>query len=196
MYSTHCKNPVCGKALKVHDGFTKRVTEVRRWSVATLSQGGYSVLLSDGELNSDSYAAKWYTVQACECGQQRPAGVWPRWAMRDGVATLEAWREPMRQDPKEWHPEQREDEVFIGNCALDGFQECGWKTRRLGFRAYGRDGHPLNDHIRDLDSAYWERHASRPMFVKTEELRAAGFEIDTSNGTIKGMYAFMDGASV
>jgi hypothetical protein len=196
MYSTHCKNPVCGKALKVQDGFTKRVAEVSRWSVAILRQGGYSVLLSDGEVNSDSYAAKWYTVQPCECGQQRPAGVWPRLVMRDGMATLEALREPMRHDPKERHPEQREDEVFLGNCALEGFIECGWKTRRLGFRAYGRDGNPLKDEIRDLDSEYWERHASRPMFVKAEEVTAAGFEIDTSNGTIKGMYALMDGAEV
>ena len=38
------------------------------------------------------------------------------------------------------HPEQREDEVYLGNTTMEGFRACCHKTKRIGRGAYDADG--------------------------------------------------------
>lgn len=73
---------------------------------------------------------------------------------------------PYGDTPNEWrndmsekeHPEQRDDEVFLGNCTEDGFNTIGWKTKRLGETAYDVDGNKIS-------SVTW----LRPAFRKRDE---------------------------
>ena len=43
------------------------------------------------------------------------------------------------------HPEQRDDEVYLGNFDNFGYAIIGWRTKRMGNVAYRDDGNLLND---------------------------------------------------
>ena len=68
------------------------------------------------------------------------------------------------------HPELKEGEVFVTNAnmdlpgkpddQLDGFESCGWKTKRLGLLAFDVNG----EIVKGL----------RPVFAQREELEKAG----------------------
>jgi hypothetical protein len=68
------------------------------------------------------------------------------------------------------HPEQMEDEVWLGNFTLRGFRESGRKTKRRGVFAYDIDGHPLNFRMFGIDFF--------PVFVKRQELIDDGYDPD------------------
>ena len=41
------------------------------------------------------------------------------------------------------HPEQLDDEIFVGNIGNDQLPEIGWESKRAGRTAYDRDGTPV-----------------------------------------------------
>ncbi len=41
------------------------------------------------------------------------------------------------------HPEQGENEVFLGNCSLNEKSKISWFTRRFGHHAFDHKGEPL-----------------------------------------------------
>lgn len=43
------------------------------------------------------------------------------------------------------HPEQRPDEIYLGNTDADNFRKSGWKTKRLGKTPHYPDGRPYGD---------------------------------------------------
>lgn len=62
------------------------------------------------------------------------------------------------------HPEQKPDEIYMGNTSIEGFLQSGWKTKRRGITPLGSNGLPL-----DRCSA----EDLRPWFIKTDEVRAS-----------------------
>ncbi len=62
------------------------------------------------------------------------------------------------------HPEQRDDETFLGNYYRGDTSKCGWRTKRVGVYAYCKDG------TRSTSD-------SRPVFVQRSELEAAGIQL-------------------
>jgi len=64
------------------------------------------------------------------------------------------------------HPEIQEGEVFLSNTSIVDFDRIGWKTKRMGFYGYTREG----DRISSNEKIY-------PVFVqKSELLRVKGRE--------------------
>ena len=57
------------------------------------------------------------------------------------------------------HPEQKPDEVFMGNCTTKEFSAMDWNTKRMGFFAYNVDESKL-----DNGGVY------NPTFVKRQEV--------------------------
>ena len=56
------------------------------------------------------------------------------------------------------HPEQADDEVFIGNTAPTEFSRYDWTTKRMGIQAIRPDSRIIEDY--------------RPVFVKRNEIEA------------------------
>ncbi len=46
---------------------------------------------------------------------------------------------------QKYHPEQRDDEIYMGNQSADGVNRMLWQTRRLGNIAYAKNGEPLRN---------------------------------------------------
>jgi hypothetical protein len=65
------------------------------------------------------------------------------------------------------HPELREGEVWITNADEEGYSSVGWKTKRKGQVAYGRDGKP----VMTYESFF-------PVFAQRKELEDAGITIE------------------
>jgi len=63
------------------------------------------------------------------------------------------------------HPEAHDDEVWIGNVWKVDFPAIGWESKRLGSQTYDAHGKHL------------PRDVMKPVFVKREELEAAGVAI-------------------
>ena len=63
------------------------------------------------------------------------------------------------------HPEQADDEVFLGNYYRDEVAHCGWRTKRVGVFAYRVDGTPC-DHPNFV-----------PVFMKASEAEAVGLHV-------------------
>lgn len=59
------------------------------------------------------------------------------------------------------HPEQRPDEIYMGNATREDVARSSWRTSRLGNTPLMADGSPLNSH--DL----------RPWFIKRSEVEQA-----------------------
>jgi hypothetical protein len=59
------------------------------------------------------------------------------------------------------HPEQGDDEFFLGNIDVDTFRVLTWKTKRIGLHAYSASGTPLASRF-------------RPLFVTRDEVFQAG----------------------
>ncbi len=57
-----------------------------------------------------------------------------------------------------FHPEAREGEVCVTNCEESDFGTIGWKTKRMGTRAYSAYGTPLM--------------MLRPVFAQVKEVKA------------------------
>ena len=61
------------------------------------------------------------------------------------------------------HPEQLEDEIYMGNSTPDGVAKSSWKTGRLGKIALMRNGKA---------SEYFQE-TFRPWFIKVSEVEAS-----------------------
>ena len=59
------------------------------------------------------------------------------------------------------HPEQQEDEIYMGNSLLAGFLKSAWRLKRRGIQALDCNGKPINDPDDDF----------RPWFVKRSEVQ-------------------------
>jgi hypothetical protein len=68
------------------------------------------------------------------------------------------------------HPEQKENEVFLGNFTKGGYYSIGWKTKRVGEIAYYADISKVIPH--NYNPKYY------PIFVQSAELQKAGITID------------------
>lgn len=71
----------------------------------------------------------------------------------------------MNAQPAIHHPEQKEDEIYMGNESTSNFlyhkqPACVWKSKRLGRQAFYFDGTPIKDGM-------------RPVFIKRSEVEAA-----------------------
>lgn len=66
---------------------------------------------------------------------------------------------------KNWrHPEQAEDEVFVGNYTTDVTrEELAYETRRFGAQTYDENGEPF---------VATGVYPTRPVFVKRAEIEA------------------------
>jgi len=73
------------------------------------------------------------------------------------VAAVDGARAPA---PKPLHPEQRSGEIHLCDLELAAALVVGWKTKRIGFIAYGADGTPVAGKV--------------PIFVQVDEFKAAG----------------------
>lgn len=67
---------------------------------------------------------------------------------------------------KKHHPEQQEDEIYLGNESTSNFlyhkqPACGWKSKRNGHQAFYSDGTPM------------QSGDMCPMFIKRSEVEAA-----------------------
>lgn len=62
------------------------------------------------------------------------------------------------------HPEQLDTEVFVGNFTDDGYDCCGWTTKRCGIVAYCLDGTRADKTL-------------RPVFIQAQEATAAGLAV-------------------
>lgn len=63
--------------------------------------------------------------------------------------------------PTTWpHPEQTEDEVFLGNVDLLGYVRCGWQKKRLGTIAYSQSGKVINRVSREIRDKLMEEAKS------------------------------------
>ena len=72
---------------------------------------------------------------------------------------------PEEEDFNKHHPELKEGEVFVTNCADEEvFNHLVWKTKRRGLVVYGRDGK------REIGGF--------PVFAKKSEAEGAGVNPD------------------
>ena len=63
------------------------------------------------------------------------------------------------------HPEQLEDEVYMGNSSPHGLSRSSWKTSRLGEVVLKANGEPIDWH--------GGRTELRPWFIKVSEVERA-----------------------
>jgi len=61
------------------------------------------------------------------------------------------------------HPEQRPDEIYLGNARPGDLSDSSWKTSRLGKVGLQADGSPLGKH---------NAERLRPWFIKRAEVEA------------------------
>jgi len=61
---------------------------------------------------------------------------------------------------KKWHPEQEDDEIYMGN-GVPGTPCCGWKTKRFGSYPFDCNG-----------KAIYPNYGLYPIFVKRDEIEA------------------------
>lgn len=80
------------------------------------------------------------------------------------------------------HPEQRDDEIFLGNYTPEDRKAIGWKLLRCGEFAYRTDGSPY---------PYQEEHAVKPLFVRRSEVQAA-YDVNQS----PDLKAMLDAGSI
>lgn len=59
------------------------------------------------------------------------------------------------------HPEQADDEIYMGNSTLEAMHKSSWRTGRLGNQPLTRGGAPLSD------------SELRPWFIKLSEVQHA-----------------------
>jgi hypothetical protein len=67
------------------------------------------------------------------------------------------------------HPEQSDDEIYLGNATLEDMFDSTWKTSRLGYNPLGNEGQSLFN------------SGLKPWFIKKSEVWAA-IETETSLG--------------
>lgn len=60
------------------------------------------------------------------------------------------------------HPEQQDDEIYLGNTSFEDACKSKWRTKRLGRQAIDRNGKPLA-----------LANQLKPWFVKVSEVEAA-----------------------
>lgn len=66
------------------------------------------------------------------------------------------------------HPEQTDDDVWIGNMQAADFKHVGWTTKRIGKRPQEMSGKAITT------------AGFRPVFVKRSEIEGAGVPIPDS----------------
>jgi len=77
------------------------------------------------------------------------------------------------------HPEQKMDEVFLGNFTPHDFAAVSWKTKRTGGFAYCQDGRLYPEQ---------KRHGVKPAFASRAEIEQF-IEQEIAAGDIIGMAA-------
>ena len=82
----------------------------------------------------------------------------------------------MTSNEKPRHPEQGDDEVFVGNLDDEGFRETCFKTKRRGKQAYYTDGRPIPESVISWEVLY-------PTFVKLSEFEEHQRRVDKQFGT-------------
>jgi len=63
---------------------------------------------------------------------------------------------------KSSHPEQKPDEIYLGNASADTILRSSWKTSRRGINPLGSNGLPLDKYFPET---------LKPWFIKTDEVR-------------------------
>lgn len=89
------------------------------------------------------------------------------------------------------HPEQFENEIYMGNTTMDGILRSSWKTSRCGKVALGRDGQPVGHYTEDF----------KPWFIQVAEVEAV-IEMERitpklwSEGYIKTLQPMVDARTI
>lgn len=88
------------------------------------------------------------------------------------------------------HPEQQDDEIYMGNTTMDAVRELLWRTKRLGKTAFDRDGIPVQQE--SIDPIIDSKSLLIPCFIKVAEVersieaKLAAGDRDTAN-ILQGM---------